>query len=236
LTLDKPEDTVENGPESIIKICEEEGLKDVYLCDSNMSGFVSAYKNTSAAKQDLHFGLKLVICNNMQEKTFESKQTESKVILWMRNSDAYADLIKIYSIAATEGFYERPRIDTATLREYWNERNLMLSIPYYYSFLHRNLLYGSNCLPDFSFSKPFLHQENNRLPFNYLINGALEKYATASKLDIVPSKSIYYRRKKDFIYYMAYKCIHERTNLEMPEVEHMASDEFCLESWREENE
>ena len=45
LTLEKPEDMIQNGPDSIIQIAKEHKLDQVFLIEDSMSGFLQAYKN-----------------------------------------------------------------------------------------------------------------------------------------------------------------------------------------------
>ena len=49
-------------------------------------------------------------------------------------------------------------------------------------------------------------------------------------------QSIYYNQKKDFKSYLTFRCINNRSTLDKPELEHMTSDEFCFESWKEKND
>ena len=46
-------------------------------------------------------------------------------------------------------------------------------------------------------------------------------------------RSIYYENKEDFKAYVTFKCINNRTVLENPKFDHLCSDEFSFESWKE---
>ena len=89
------------------------------------------------------------------------------------------------------------------------------------------------CVPNFNFTKPVMFLENNCLPFNSIIKEKIIKYAEANKLEILNVKSIYYKTKKDFKSYLTFRCINNRTTLNKPELNHMSSDEFSFESWKE---
>lgn len=239
LTLEpppKPEDFDETQPSSVIDICVKNKVKDLFLAETNMSGFVSAYKNCKANDINFHFGLKIVLCNNMKDKSQDSLASDSKVIIWLKNTDGYKKIVNMYSKAATEGFYYRPRLDCALLRSLWDDKSLSLTVPYYYSFLHRNLLHSGNCLPDFSFTKPVFLQDINDLPFNYLLDDCIKDWCEQySGCRIMKAKSIYYNQESDFLYYLAYKCMQERTTLNMPNFDHLGSNQFSFESWRKLN-
>ena len=108
---------------------------------------------------------------------------------------------------------------------------ITLLIPFYDSFLHKNALHGSVCVPDFKFAKPIFAEEENDIPFNYLIRKHLDEYVndTYEKIKV---KSIFYPSKEDFKAYLTFRCINKRTTLNRPNLEHMTSNEFCLESWK----
>ena len=50
---------------------------------------------------------------------------------------------------------------------------------------------------------------------------------------MIQSQTIYYKDKKDFKAYLTFKCINNRSVLDKPQFDHMCSDEFCFESWKE---
>lgn len=232
LSLDKPDEVEENGPQSIIKLCVDNKIEKLYLVENTLSGFIKAYKNSKDNDLKLRFGLKMVVCNDMNEKSPESLKTEHKVIVMASNSAGYKRLRKIYSEASTHGFYYRPRIDSDTLKKFWDKKDLMLVHPFYYSFLHRNHLYFANCQPNYNFADNFFFVEKNDLPFNYLIENAIKKF-TNGKAEIIPTQTIYYTKPEDFKTYIVYKSIHNRETLDKPNMDHFASAEFNLEHWKE---
>ena len=168
LTLSAPEEN-RRGPDSIFDIVQESGLEDLFLVDDSMSGFLEAYTNSKELGIKLIFGLRITICEDMLEKTPESLQKGSKYIILPKNTDGYKRLIKIYSDAARNGFYYQPRIDFPTLKKYWDEKDLTLSVPFYDSFIFRNTLENALCTPDFSFAEPTFFTEKSAVPFDDLI-------------------------------------------------------------------
>jgi len=231
---DKPEDVEDYlmGPRSIIQICKDNKIEPFFLVENNLGGFVRAYKQSKEHDLKLRFGLRLVMTNDMNEKSTESLHSEHKVIIFARTSKGYKKLLKIYSEAAVNGFYYRPRLDAKTLEKFWSKKDLLLAHPFYYSFLHRNLLYFSNCRPNYNFADNVFFIEKNDLPFNYLIEEAVTKFCNGKELK-VPVQSIYYDQKTDFKTLATYRCIQERRDLSSPNMEHFASDNFALEKWLE---
>jgi DNA polymerase III alpha subunit len=230
LTLKEKGSSISNGPNSIIDLCLKNKIEDMYLVDDSMSGFLEGYLNAASAKLNFKFGLRISICDDLEEKGEEALSKTSKVVIFANSKKGYEALIKIYTKAAQKGFYYEPRIDYKSLAEFWSEKDLTLMIPFYDSFLHKNALCGSVCVPDFKFTEPVFSVEENDVPFNFLIKNHIEKFAGKNN-EIIKTKSIYYNNKEDFKAYLTFRCINNRTSLDKPNLDHMTSDEFCLEAY-----
>ena len=220
----------ENRPDSIFDICKDYGLQDVFIVDNTLTGLVEAYENAKKANLNLRFGYRVSVCQDMTNKTPESELTESKFIIFsIKNS--FNDLIKLHNISSTDGIYNgRPRLDYKTLKENWT-KSLALAIPFYDSYIYYNLLYSRQCVPELDFTDPTYFIENNGLPFDGLLINHINE--TIKDHEIIPSKTIYYRERKDFKAYMTYRCILNRTTFQKPELRHFGSQEFCMEAWKE---
>lgn len=232
LTLEKNDSPTENGPDSIVDLALENDFKQVTVVDDSMSGFLEAYMNLKEAKIDFRFGLRLGVANDYEDKTEASLQKTSKVVIFVKNTKGYEKLIKIYSFAAKDGFYYKPRIDYKTLEKLWSEPHLKLCIPFYDSFIFNNSLGYGCCVPEISFTEPTFFVESNGLPFDSLVRGRVIEYAK-EKHEVQEVKSIYYNLKEDFINYLTFRCINNRSTLNKPRLDHMSSDLFSLESWKE---
>lgn len=231
LTLEN-KDQEDDYPDSIIQIAKENKLKEIYLVEDNMSSFLEAYTNTKLNNIKLNYGLRISVTDSINDKTEESRQKNSKIIIFFKNKNGYSLLTKLFSIAAKDGFYYGPRLDYQILKDNWTD-DLILAIPFYDSFIYNNTLKNSICIPQFDFTKPVIFIENNDLPFEFIVKDKIKKYAQENKLEIYAVKSIYYNRKKDFKSYLTFRCINNRTILNKPELEHMSSSEFCFESFLE---
>ncbi len=232
LTLAKAGSSDTDEPSSIIDIAKKLELDKIYLVDDSISGFLEAYKSCEDAKLDLRFGLRLTVCDDIDNKTAESRDKEHKIIVFVRDTEGYKNLIKISTIASTRGFYYYPRIDCKNLKELWNEDNVTMCIPFYDSYIFKNNLTYSICVPDFSFCKPFYFMEDNNLPFDGILKSKIEESVSDKSL-IVKSQSVYYENKEDFLAYLTFRCISERTTLNKPNLDHCSSNEFCAESFKE---
>ena len=233
LTLEDVEEKRENYPSSIVEIAKRNKMKSVFLVEDTMNGFLEAYKNLSESGIKLVFGYRVSVCDDSADKSKESIDTESKFVILARNDEGYKKLIKISSYAACDGFYYQPRVDFSVLKKYWSDDDLQLCVPFYDSFLFKNSLTFAVCFPKFDFTEPVFFIEDNDIPFDYIIKKKVESYCNENKLQSVPVKSIYYERRDDFKAYLTFRCINNRTTLDNPRFDHLCSNEFSFESWKE---
>jgi len=234
LTLEKPEDVNPTGPQSIIDICLKNSLDTLILVEDSMSGFLQAHLNCKESKLKLIYGIRLEITRDIEDKSEESFSGTSRYVVFAKNDKGYNRLIKIYSLAAKDGFYYRPRIDFKNLKKLWSKEDLVLAVPFYDSFLYKNHFTYGECVTEFDFCKPIFFEEKNNLPFDGALRKRVVDYCK-NKFEIFKSKSIYYNLKEDFSSYLTFRCISNRSTLSMPRFEHMSSDRFSFENWKEQD-
>lgn len=228
LTLDKAGEIKENSPVSICSVAKKHELKQVVLIDSSFSGFQEAYRNLNEIGTQLIFGIKFHICDDVKEKSDKGRLNDSKIYLIAKNKEGLRELIKIYSKAATDGFYYYPRLD-------WNElnqvsQNVSTWIPFYDSFIFNNLLcYGVSIIPKFK-NPPLLCVENHDLPFDDLIQEGINKYKKETKYETIRTHQVYFYAPKDYLAFQTYRCIHNRSTLSCPNLDWFGSKSFNYES------
>jgi len=216
LTATDPASIKEGGADSVIQIAIENNLDKLVLVEDNFHGFLESKKRCDEHDIQLVFGLRLSVCNSHED----DKKKNHKVIIFAKNDHGCKKLYKIHS------------------QEHWTN-NLLLAIPFYDSFLHRNNFSFAEFIPDFSFVKPLFFLENNQLPFDHLLRGVVEDYCARHNYNTEESKTIYYKNKKDFAAYQTFKIICNRSfsgrksDLTRPNLDHCGSQEFCMESFLE---
>ena len=62
LTLNLPKEAANSGSDSVFDITQEARMKEVYLVEDSMAGFLEAYTNSKEAGVKLIFGLRLTFC------------------------------------------------------------------------------------------------------------------------------------------------------------------------------
>lgn len=233
---DKLKTGKKRGPVSLCDLAKEESLKQLHIVDSNFVSFFYAHKNLKEIGCQLVFGLKVVVCENMEDKSEASLKTESKVVIWMAGdgSEDYRALINLFTVAAQQGFYYVPRLDWKTLCRLWH-KDLLFSLPFYSSFLAANTLTFSSIVPLLPVEKPILLMEDNELPTDGLLSDAVVRYAHATGSPIQPAKSVYYHHRSDARLFQIWRAVLSRgrqATWDKPN-DGMLSREFCLDSWKE---
>ena len=233
LTLGSSGGEVLDAPVSIFDVLLENKIDELFLVEDSFGGFLEAYQNSKDNKIKLNFGLRLNFSCDVTQKDEEALKSRCKYVIFAKNTKGYERLIKIWSFAAKDGFYYVPNMDFKTLKTFWDNDDLMLCVPFYDSFLHRNSLEGATCIPEFDFCDPVFLLEDNDVPFDDLIRDRVLNYVKSPSYLTQETKSIYYKNRDDFLAYLTFRCINNRSSLEKPNIDHMCSDEFCFESWVE---
>lgn len=231
LTLEEAGKTKAGNPVSICDLAKDYNLKHVVIVDETIGGFIEAYKNLSKIGVQLVFGVKMCVCADETDKSDESVKTESNVIIFANNSQGYKDLIRIYNRAWTTNHYKLGRTSWRQMKELWTN-NLSLALPFFSSFIARNLLTFSNVVPDFPVKPTVFREIDSGLPFAQLIDDATIQFANQQGFTVQPVKSIYYQSAADYDAYTTFRAIGNRAEFGRPNVDHMCSDQFSFEAWR----
>lgn len=191
----------------------------------------------------LVFGLKMTVVPDMNDKSPASETNESSVIVFMKDaalptgiSPSYLDLIKINNLAWTKGKHKVGRIDWKTLKEMWTP-NLVLALPFFSSFIARNLLTFATIVPDLS-TIPWVFKEvESQIPFAPLIEQAIDQFAASSEVRVQEVKTVYYRDSAAFKDYTIFRASRTRSKgksgtFSAPGVDNLSSDQFSFEAWR----
>lgn len=236
LTLNKPTGKEDSYPYSVFDMLIPNKIDTLVLVEDSVSGLLEASKMCKENKVNLVFGLRLSITMDMNAKSEENLKDKAKYIIFAKNYAGYENLIKIWSAAAGAGFYYEPVIDFKTLKTLWNPLNLKLTVPFYDSFIFMNTLESHRHVPDFSFTKPTFLIEENGMPFDALVAKKVGEYCDMNDMSRLKAQSIFYKKPSDFLAYVTFRCIHNRTTIQKPNLEHMSSDEFNFNKWLKENQ
>lgn len=230
LTLDEPGKAKLGAPVSVFDLAAQGGLKEVVLCDDRIDGFITAYKTASKAKVKLCYGIKLVVCADGDDKSDASLTTESKVIVFARDTEGYHKLVSIWNRAATRGFYYSARTSYAWLKEQWSD-NLILALPFFSSFIAKNTLTFNRIVPDLPCAPWVFKEVKSELPFAPLIDAAIDRYVKDNAAQVQDVKSVYYKDAQAFEAYQTLRAIGQRSSFAAPNVDHLSSPAFSFQSY-----
>ena len=109
-----------DGATKISKLFErvkELGMDSVAITEhGNLNAVIKKYQLAKKAGVKLIFGFEPYIVDDMENKDMQEKRYH--LILLAKNIQGYKNLIKLTTIANSDGFYYRPRIDKKTLAKY----------------------------------------------------------------------------------------------------------------------
>lgn len=233
LTLNDPNKCPEGGSDSVFGIAKDNNLDRIVLVEDSLIGFFEAYRRSKQMGIQLTFGLRLSMRNSIDK---EDEKSDHKIVIFAKNDKGCKLLNRIYSEAFSSfnGF-----LTYKVLKDFWNEKHLKLTIPFYDSFIYFNNFEFNNIIPDFSFAKPNFFIESNNVSIDFLLRKKVEEFV-ANKYPLHLTKSIYYKNKKDFEAFMTYKILCNRSfgknrSLSRPELTHFCSDEFSFESCKQQS-
>ncbi|GAB5465059.1 MAG: DNA polymerase III subunit alpha [Candidatus Kapaibacteriales bacterium] len=109
-------------PKSLIKAAVDDGMEAIAITDHGvMFGALEFYQE--AKKQGIKpiLGVEAYMATgSMHDKTALKEKTKNyfHIVLLAKNLKGYQNLIKLVSLAFTEGFYQKPRIDRELLEQY----------------------------------------------------------------------------------------------------------------------
>lgn len=239
LVSDYQEDIKDDAPVSVIAIGKKFRLSNISIAENSFSSFIEVMRACDKVNIQLNFGVNFLLCENVLNKDEESIKTENKITVWMKNSNGYKDLLKLYGAikANKENFYYEPRGDWNIVKSFWTD-NLLLSFPPYDNFIHKNLLENGKCVPDFGFIKPIFFYSDMNLAFDQVLIPAIKDYCRINRIPTQEAHPIYYYKKEDSLAYQVLRCIDskggsKRATIETPGLNHMSSDSFCWENYCE---
>lgn len=234
LTLDDPSKVSPEGSDSILEIAQSNNLKQVVLLESSFIGFKRALDSFAAANIQLIYGVRFKICNDRLAE--DREKSDHKICIFAKNDHGCKELMKLYSTAQTKfgGF-----LDYSLLKERLSD-NLLVVVPFYDSFIHRNALHNKQCLPDLSFCRPVMWLGDHGLPFDNLLRRKTLDFAAKNGYPTQEIHHIYYKNRADISAMTTYKILTNRQGgkaqtLDRPELQHFSSSEFCYEAFLEKN-
>ena len=190
---------------ALMKRCKELGMDSVAMTDHGvMYGAVEFYKAAKAEGVPPVIGCEVYATKGDMRDKPPMNSDYSHLVLLAENQIGYKNLIKLVSLANTEGFYYKPRVDYKLLSEY-SEGLICLSaclggdIPQY-------ILKGDIKLADelalklqkiYGKDNFFLELQDHNIPEQKEVNSVLIDMSKRLGIPLVATNDVHYMNKED---------------------------------------
>ena len=159
------------------------------------------------------------------------------LILLAENNTGYKNLIKLATLAGTDGFYYRPRVDKEILRKY-HEGLIALSacvageIPR--AILHDNLNHARELIKEyvgiFGRDNFFLEIQDHHLEKERKVREALKNFSAELNIPLVATNDSHYVRREDSEFHDLLLCIQTNKTINDDKRLKFSSDDYYLKS------
>ncbi len=214
------------------------GMDSVAITDHGvMYGVVEFYKAAVANGVHPVIGCEVYITTgSMYDKTPQNSDY-SHLVLLAESNEGYKNLIKLVSLAYTDGFYYKPRLDYELLEQY-SEGIIALSaclggdIP---QFIMKNDIDSAERLAirlEKTFGKDnfFLELQDHGIPEQKTVNEELVKMSKKLGIGLVATNDVHYMKKEDAEAQGVMMCIQTLKTVEDEDRMKFDTDEFYLKS------
>ncbi len=223
----------------LVKSVKEKGQTAVAVTDhGNMFAAVDFFIEAKNAGIKPIIGCEVYVANRtLHDKTAELDSRPYHMILLCENMTGYRNLIKMVSIAWTEGFYRKPRIDD-TLLEKYHEGLICLSaclageIPRAIvaddiNGAYEKAKYYKNLFGDGNF---YLELQNHFIKEQTIVNNTLIKMSEDLNIPLVATNDCHYIDKKDSETHNILMCIQTNHTINDNDRMEFPTDEFFIKT------
>jgi DNA polymerase-3 subunit alpha len=226
----------------LVEAVKKKDMNAVAITDhGNMFGVIDFYK---AAKKA---GIKPIIgcevytaARSMDEKTSEKDKYQGHLVLLAENETGYKNLMKIVSAGYTRGFYYKPRVDKALLREH--SEGLIALTACLAGDVPRKILYDDyegakkealELLEIFGEGNLYIELQNHGLPDQEKTNPGLLRLHEETGIPLAATNDVHYLKQENAASHDALLCIQTGKKLEDEDRMRFPNDQFYLKSEKE---
>lgn len=226
----------------LVKAAKAMEMPAIAITDhGSMYGVIDFYK--AAQKEGIKpiIGCEVYLAPASRSDAFEVDGTRYyHLILLAENQQGYRNLVKLVSLANTEGMYYKPRVDKEILRQY-HEGLICLSaciageIPQ--AILRDNPEHADELVAEyidiFGRDNFFIELQDHGMPEEKKSNQALVKLAEKYGLGLVATNDLHYIKKADSEFHDVLLCIQTGKTIDEENRMRFPSDSFYLKSPQE---
>ncbi|WP_315444617.1 DNA polymerase III subunit alpha [uncultured Selenomonas sp.] len=226
----------------LVRRTKELGMDAVAMTDHGvMYGAVRFYKEAKAQGVHPIIGCELYLAPGMRQERTEVDGTRYyHLILLAENETGYRNLVELISLANTEGYYYKPRIDKELLRKY-HEGIIALSacvageIPQ--AILRGNTRRAEELICEyvgiFGQDNFFLEIQDHGLPEEKTVNRALRDMANRHGVGLVATNDVHYVNADDSEFHDILLCVQMGRTINDPDRMRFSGPDYYLKSEQE---
>ena len=225
-----------NRCKDLAQATRDMGMSAVALTDHGvMYGCVEFYKECKGAGVKPILGCEVYVAPSGH--TCKEAKEQFHLVLLAENDEGYHNLIRLVSIACTDGFYYKPRIDHELLSRYG--KGLVASsaclggeIPALImagddeGALSRAMLYRDIMGKD----NFFLEIQSNKIPEQAIVNKTLIDMSRRHGFPLIATNDPHYMRREDAEWHDVLLCVQTNSNVNDPDRYRFAGDDFYFRS------
>ena len=233
-----------NRLDKLVEKIKELGMKSVAITDhGNMFGAVEFYKLCKKEEIKPIIGCEMYVAPRSRfEKEGAYDKEPYHLILLVMNDIGYHNLCNLNSIAYTQGFYYKPRIDIETLEKY-NEGLICLSACLSGEVASKILdsdfdgAQKTICKYKEIFgNRYYLELQDNKLEEQLLVNQKLIEYSKKYNIELVATNDCHYLTPDDYYFHEILLCIQTKKVITDSDRMSFKTNEFYVKSPEQMNE
>ena len=233
-----------NRIKDLVKRVKELEMKAVAITDhGNMFGVIELYKECKANGVKPILGMEAYVAPRSRfEKEGKIDSEPNHLVLLAINNVGYKNLVKLCSIAYTEGFYYKPRLDIEVLEKY-NQGIIALSgclagaVPR--KIVNGDLDGAKETILKYKQifkDRYYLEIQDNKLREQMLVNQHLIRFSKELDVPLVATNDCHYLTKDDYYAHEVLLCIQTRKKMSDEDRMSFEKNEFYVKSKEEMNE
>ena len=226
----------------LVKAVKDMGQTAVALTDHGvMYGVVDFYKLAKKEGIKPIIGCEVYVARRTRFDKEHGKDSDSfHLVLLCENQTGYQNLIKMVSLAWTEGFYNKPRVDIDLLKKH-SEGLIALSaclageLPQLLmeDNFDEALARARQYREIFGKDNYFIELQDHGIPEQLKVNDALIRISEMTGIPLVVTNDSHYISKEDARMHEVLLCVQTKDVITNPKAFRFATDEFYLKSEQE---
>ncbi len=227
--------------DDLVKKCKESGMDALAITDHGvMYGAVEFYKAAQKHGIKAIIGCEVYVAPRSRfDKAGKADKEYAHLVLLAKNHEGYQNLIKLVSLAYTEGYYYKPRIDYDLLKKYSGglvclSACLAGDIPQL--LLNGNFDEAKNLAGRLKNMFPgdfYIEIQDHNIPEQKQVLPLLIKLARELDLPLVATNDVHYILKEDAQMHDVLLCVQTGKTLDDPNRMRFSTEEFYLKTEEE---